>query len=164
MITAPKLDRIDLKILAQLQQSGRITNVELADAVGLSPSPCLTRVKRLEQSGYITGYGAQVNLKKLGDFLTVFTQVTLQDHRSTDFARFESRIRNIDEIIECHLVSGGYDYLLKFVTPGVAHYQALIEEMLEGELGIEKYFSYIVIKSPFIKHHYPIQRLFGDKS
>jgi len=163
MIT-PKLDRIDLKILAQLQKTGRITNVELADAVGLSPSPCLTRVKRLEQAGYITGYGAQINLHKLGDFLTVFTEVTLQDHKSSDFARFESKIRTIDEIIECHLVSGGYDYLLKFVTPGVGHYQGLIEHLLESNIGIEKYFSYIVIKSPFIKNHYPIQRLFGEKA
>lgn len=164
MISSPKLDRIDLKILAQLQKTGRITNVELADAVGLSPSPCLTRVKRLEQSGYIVGYGAQINLQKLGDFLTVFTEVTLHDHRSSDFARFEARVRNIDEIIECHLVSGGYDYLLKFVTPGVGHYQEIIEQMLEGNLGIEKYFSYIVIKSPVIKNHYPIQRLFGEKA
>jgi len=162
MINAPKLDRIDLKILAQLQGAGRITNVELADAVGLSPSPCLTRVKRLEQAGYITGYGAHINLKKLGDFLTVFTEVTLHDHRSSDFARFEAAVRNIDEVVECHLVSGGYDYLLKFVTPGVDHYQAVIEKMLEGNFGIEKYFSYIVIKSPFIKNHYPIQRLFGE--
>lgn len=160
----PKLDRIDLKILAQLQKTGRITNVELADAVGLSPSPCLTRVKRLEQAGYITGYGAQINLHKLGDFLTVFTEVTLQDHKSTDFARFESKIRTVDEIIECHLVSGGYDYLLKFVTPGVGSYQGLIEHLLESNIGIEKYFSYIVIKSPFIKNHYPIQRLFGEKA
>jgi DNA-binding Lrp family transcriptional regulator len=164
MTNGPKLDRIDLKILAQLQRSGRITNVELADAVGLSPSPCLTRVKRLEQSGYIVGYGAQLNLQKLGDFLTVFTEVTLHDHRSTDFANFESKARNIDEIIECHLVSGGYDYLLKFVTPGVNHYQEVVERMLEGNFGIEKYFSYIVIKSPFIKTHYPIQRLFGEKT
>jgi DNA-binding Lrp family transcriptional regulator len=163
MIT-PKLDRIDLKILAQLQKTGRITNVELADAVGLSPSPCLTRVKRLEQAGYITGYGAQINLHKLGEFLTVFTEVTLQDHKSSDFARFEAKIRTIDEIIECHLVSGGYDYLLKFVTPGVGFYQSLIEELLESNIGIEKYFSYIVIKSPFIKTHYPIQRLFGEKA
>ena len=157
-----KLDRIDLKILAQLQQSGRITNVELADAVGLSPSPCLTRVKRLEKAGYITGYAAQVNLHKLGEFLTVFTEVTLTEHRSGDFSRFESRIRKIDEIVECHLVSGGYDYLLKFITRGVAHYQSIIESMLEGEFGIEKYFSYVVIKSPFIKLHYPIQDLFGE--
>jgi len=163
-MNTPKLDRIDLKILAQLQKAGRITNVELADAVGLSPSPCLTRVKRLEQAGYITGYGAQINLHKLGEFLTVFTEVTLQDHKSTDFARFEAKIRTVDEIIECHLVSGGYDYLLKFVTPGVSHYQTLIEYLLESNIGIEKYFSYIVIKSPFIKTHYPIQGLFGEKA
>lgn len=163
MTGSPKLDRIDLKILAQLQKSGRITNVELADAVGLSASPCLTRVKRLEQAGYITGYGAQINLQKLGEYLTVFTEVTLHDHRRQDFSRFESRMRNIDEIVECHLVSGGYDYLLKFVARGVAHYQQLIEEMLDGNFGIEKYFSYIVIKSPFIKHHYPIQGLFGEQ-
>jgi hypothetical protein len=85
---------------------GRITNVELADAVGLSPSPCLTRVKRLEKAGYITGYGAHVNLNKLGEFLTVFTEVTLSEHRRGDFSRFESRIVKIDEIVECHLVSG----------------------------------------------------------
>lgn len=163
MMGVPKLDRIDLKILAQLQKTGRITNVELADAVGLSPSPCLTRVKRLESAGYITGYGAQINLQKLGEYLTVFTEVTLHDHKRADFARFESRIRNIDEIVECHLVSGGYDYLLKFVARGVAHYQQIIEEMLDANFGIEKYFSYIVIKSPFIKHHYPIQGLFGEQ-
>ena len=163
MIAGPKLDRIDLKILAQLQKTGRITNVELAEAVCLSPSPCLTRVKRLEKAGYITGYGAQLNLHKLGEFLTVFTEVTLSEHRSGDFSRFETRIRKLDEIVECHLVSGGYDYLLKFITRGVAHYQTIIEEMLEGDYGIEKYFSYVVIKSPFIKHHYPIQHLFGEQ-
>ena len=158
----PKLDRIDLKILAKLQQSGRITNVELSEEVGLSPSPCLTRVKRMEKAGYITGYGAQIALHKLGEFLTVFTEVTLTEHRRGDFSRFETRIAKLDEIVECHLVSGGYDYLLKFVARGVAHYQTLMEDMLEGEYGIEKYFSYVVIKSPFIKHHYPIQNLFGS--
>lgn len=160
----PKLDRIDLKILAKLQQSGRVTNVELADAVGLSPSPCLTRVKRLETAGFITGYGAQLNLRKLGEFLTVFTEVTLTEHRRGDFSRFETRIAKLDEILECHMVSGGYDYLLKFVARGVAHYQSIIESMLEADYGIEKYFSYVVIKSPFIKNHYPIQDLFGNQT
>lgn len=164
MLPMPKLDRIDLKILAKLQQHGRITNVELADAAGLSPSPCLTRVKRLEQAGYITGYGAQINLNQLGEFLTVFTEVTLAEHRRGDFSRFETRIAKVDEIVECHLVSGGYDYLLKFITRGVAHYQSIIEGMLEGDYGISKYFSYVVIKSPFIKHHFPIQHLFGDRT
>jgi DNA-binding Lrp family transcriptional regulator len=162
MVLGPKLDRIDLKILANLQRSGRISNVELSDAVGLSPSPCLTRVKRLESAGYITGYGAQVNLNKLGEFLTIFTEVTLAEHRRGDFSRFEAKISRVDEILECHLVSGGYDYLLKFVARGVSHYQELIEDMLESDYGIEKYFSYVVIKSPFVKYHYPIQNLFEN--
>jgi len=155
-----KLDRIDLNILAQLQRQGRMSNVDLADAVGLSPSPCLQRTKRLESAGYILGYGAQVNLAKLGEVVMVFTEITLNDHRRTDFARFEAAVATIDEIIECHLVSGGYDYLLKFVTRGVAHYQAVVEAMLDRGLGIEKYFSYIVIKSPVVKQGLPLGALF----
>ncbi len=155
---ALKLDRIDLRILCHLQQNSRITNVILADAVGLSPSPCLIRVKRLEKAGYISGYGAYIRLEKLADVQIVFTEVTLSDHRREDFAKFESTIRNVDEIIECHLVSGGYDYLLKFMTRSVVHYQSVIESLLEQNLRIEKYFSYIVIKSPFIKHHYPLEK------
>ena len=164
MLSTPRLDRIDLKILTQLQQSGRITNVDLADAVGLSPSPCLTRVKRLEKAGYITGYGAHINLHKLGEYLNVFTEVTLTEHRAGDFSRFETRIRKLDEIVECHLVSGGYDYLLKFVTRGVGHYQSIIEGMLESDYGIEKYFSYIVLKSPIVKRYDPIEALFDERS
>ena len=155
---ALKLDRIDLRILCHLQQNSRITNVILADAVGLSPSPCLIRVKRLEKAGYIGGYGAYIRLEKLADVQIVFTEVTLSDHRREDFAKFEATIRNVDEIIECHLVSGGYDYLLKFMTRSVVHYQSVIESLLEQNLRIEKYFSYIVIKSPFIKHHYPLEK------
>jgi DNA-binding Lrp family transcriptional regulator len=159
-----KLDRIDLRILGHLQKQGRITNVDLAEAVNLSPSPCLIRVKRLEQAGYITGYAAQLDLAKLGDTLTVFTEITLADHHRQDFVRFEGALRHVDEVIECHLVSGGYDYLLKFVARGVNHYQAVMEELLERNIGIEKYFSYIVIKSPFIKTQYPIERLFPPAS
>ena len=158
-----KLDRIDLRILAHLQKHGRITNVDLADAVGLSASPCLMRVKRLEKAGYITGYGAYIHLQKLGDTLTVFTEVTLSDHRTADFQRFENAIRKIDEIIECHLVSGGYDYLLKFVTRSVQDYQAIIEGLLDMQVGIEKYFSYIVIKSVFLKPYLPIETYFREE-
>ena len=158
---APKLDRIDLRILAHLQRNGRVTNVELADAVGLSASPCLVRVKRLEKAGYIQGYGAHIQMQKLGDTQIVFTEVTLSDHRIGDFARFEASIRKVDEIIECHLVSGGYDYLLKFVTRNVQHYQEIIERLLELGIGIEKYFSYVVIKSIFSKQHYPLEKFFS---
>ena len=156
----PKLDRLDLRILCHLQKNGRATNVEIADAVGLSPSPCLVRVKRLEQAGYIAGYGAQIRLEKLGDTLLVFTEVTLQDHKREDFVLFETSIRPVDEIVECHLVSGGYDYLLKFVTAGISDYQEIMERLTDAEIGIDKYFSFVVLKSPFIKPHLPLNRIF----
>jgi DNA-binding Lrp family transcriptional regulator len=157
---AAKLDRIDINILAQLQRNGRITNIDLADAVSLSPSPCLLRVKRLEKAGYITSYNARIDLAKLGETITVFTEVTLNDHHREDFVTFEAAIRTVDEVIECHLISGGYDYLLRFVARGVAHYQSVIEDILERDIGVAKYFSYIVIKSPFEKLHYPLAKLF----
>ena len=159
----PKLDRIDLRILSQLQKSGRITNVDLADAVGLSASPCLMRVKRLEKAGYIAGYGAHVQLNKLGETVTIFTEVTLSDHRSHDFARFEAAIRGVDEVIDCHLVSGGYDYLLKFLARSIQHYQDTIESLLARNIGIEKYFSYVVIKTVFTKKHYPLEKFFAEQ-
>lgn len=162
MPTNIKLDRIDINILTQLQRNGRITNVDLADAVGLSPSPCLLRVKRLESAGYITGYNAHIEIAKLGETVTVFTEVTLSDHHREDFVKFEAAIRTIDEVIECHLISGGYDYLLKFLTRGVAHYQTVIESILDRDIGVSKYFSYIVIKSPIVKLHYPLGKLFNS--
>lgn len=152
MLNLPKLDRIDINILAELQKNGRVTNAQLADLVGLSPSPCLTRVKRLEDAGYISGYSAIVNLSKLGTVQIVFTSVTLGDHRRNDFTRFEHGIREYEELVECHLVSGGFDYLLKFVVKGISHYQEMMEQILERNLGVSKYFSYIVIKSPVVKH------------
>lgn len=158
----PKLDRIDLRILTHLQKNARITNVELADAVGLSASPCLVRVKRLEKAGYITGYGAEIALRKLGDTTSIFTEVTLADHRMQDFSRFESAIRNVDEVLECHLVSGGYDYMLRFLTRSIQHYQEIIEALLARDIGIEKYFSYVVIKSVFVKRHYPLEKFFDS--
>lgn len=154
-----KLDRIDIAILAQLQTAGRMTNVTLADAVGLSPSPCLQRVKRLEDQGLITGYGALIDLAKMIETITVFTEVTLRDHRREDFVKFEAGIRNFEAILECHLVSGGYDYLLKVIARSVAHYQSIMETILDRNIGIEKYFSYIVIKSPLVRRAVPLRGL-----
>lgn len=155
-----KLDRIDIKILSELQKNGRITNVELADLVHLSPSPCLMRVKRLQSEGYIEGYSAQINLSKLGQTLTVFTEITLKNHRQVDFARFLTVVDKIDQVIECHLVSGGYDYLLKFVTAGIGEYQTIMERLTDMEIGIDKYFSFVVLKSPIVKSHLPLTSLF----
>lgn len=152
-----KLDRIDIAILAQLQLNGKLTNVNLADAVGLPPSPCLQRVKRLEKAGYITGYKAQINLAKLAEHITVFTEITLNDHRREDFIKFETEIRRYDAVQECHLVSGGYDYLVKFVARSVLHYQEIVEGILERNIGVDKYFSYIVIKSILAKDSVPLK-------
>ena len=157
-----KLDRIDMKILAELQRNGRVSNVNLADAVGLSASPCLQRVKRLEQAGYIAGYGAHLNIAKLGETVTVFTEITLSDHTKECFIRFEAALRRIDEVMECHLVSGGYDYLVRFVTRGLAHYQEIIDGLLERNNGIAKYFSYVVIKTPIQKSGHPLKNLFEE--
>ena len=158
-----KLDRLDINILSHLQKDGRISNVNLADAVGLSPSPCLQRVKRLEAAGLILGYEAHINIVKITDFVNIFTEVTLAGHRREDFQRFERGMSKVDELMECHLITGGYDYLLRFVTRTIEHYQEVIENLLDAKLGIDKYFSYIVIKSPVMKNSIPLQSLLDKK-
>lgn len=155
----PKLDAIDINILAKLQENGRLTNVTLAQAVCLSPSACLARVKRLEKAGLIASYGARLNLAALADHILVFTEVTLHDHKREDFVKFEAAIRRFEAVQECHLVSGGYDYLLKFVVRSVGLYQELMETILERNIGIEKYFSYIVIKTVFERGAVPVRSL-----
>lgn len=155
-----KLDKIDINILSELQKNGRISNVELAELVNLSASPCLMRVKKLQAEGYITGYSAKIDVSKLGQTLTVFTEVTLKNHRQYDFARFLEAVERIDAVIECHLVSGGYDYLVKFVTAGISEYQTIMERLVEMDIGIDKYFSFVVLKSPIVKSHLPLHAIF----
>lgn len=155
-----KLDQIDIKILYELQKNGRIANVDLAELVNLSPSPCLMRVKKLQAEGYITGYSARIDMTKLGQALTVFTEITLKNHRQADFARFLSVVEKLDQVIECHLVSGGYDYLVKFVTGGIVEYQELMERLIDLDIGIDKYFSFVVLKSPIVKPHMPLTSLY----
>lgn len=158
-----KLDGIDIKILYELQKNGRISNVELSERVSISASPCLIRVKRLEKAGYIKGYLALIDIAKLGDTLTVFTEITLKYHRQHDFTHFQTAVERMESIVECHLMSGGYDYLLKFVTGGIIDYQETIERLVDLEIGIDKYFSYVVLKTPFVKNYQPLDRMFEDK-
>ncbi|QFI69109.1 Lrp/AsnC family transcriptional regulator [Sinorhizobium alkalisoli] len=155
-----KLDRIDIKILSELQKNGRMTYVELAELVNLSATPCLVRVKKLQSEGYIGGYSALINMGKLGQVLTVFAEITLRNHRQADIARFMSAIQNIEQVIECHIVSGDYDYLVKFVANSIGEYQSLMERLVEMDVGIEKYFSFVVLKSPITKYHMPLASLF----
>ena len=158
-----ELDRMDFKILTHLQRMGRCSNVELADVVGLSPSPCLTRVKRLQKIGVIEGFGAHLAMAKLGDFLIVFTEITISNHRRKDLRRFEEAAETFPEIMECYNVSGVYDFLLRIVTRSVSHFRSVMDRLLEADLGIEKFSSYIVLRVPFVKHEIPIDQLFGER-
>lgn len=157
-----KLDRIDIRILAELQKNGRITNVNLADKVGLSASPCLKRVKKLEEANYVVGYGAQIDLARLGDYITVFTEFTLNQHFRHSFHEFEKTLVNYPEVVECHLISGGYDYLVKFVVKSVNHYQKTVDHLLENEKMIREYFSYIVIKTPIESREVSLENIFSE--
>ena len=161
-MSAPaSLDRFDLKILAHLEREGRCSNVELADAVGLSQSPCLVRTKRLQEIGVIRGYGADIALEKLGNHVTVFSEVTISSHRPFDFRTFEEAVDRHPEIVEWFNVSGGYDYLLKIVAPNVAHFQALMERLLEDDIGIEKFSSRIVLRQSSGKRTHPLNLIAG---
>ncbi len=142
-----KLDAIDLHILTELEKNGRMTNTLLAQQVGLSPSPCLARVARLEQAGYITGYSARLNLSAIGELVTVFTEITLQDRRMATVSRFEQKLKTIEELCECARVSGDCDYILKFVTRSVAHYCETIMKVVDESSLVDRYFSYFVVRS-----------------
>jgi len=156
------LDRMDFKILDLLQRSGRCSNVELAEMVGLSATPCLTRVKRLQRIGVIQGFGAHVALAQLGDYLIVFSEVTISGHRRQHLRRFAEAAAAVPEIMECYNVSGGYDFLLRIVTRNVSHFRGIMDALLQADLGIEKFSSYIVLRVPFVKHELPLDRLFGE--
>jgi len=125
------LDRIDMTILKTLQVNGRITNVELAQKVNLSASPCLDRVKRLESEGYIKRYGAFLNASKLNYGMTAFVQVTLDRTTADVFKLFKAEVVKIREVVECHLVAGGYDYLLKIRFTNMEKYRSILEKVAD---------------------------------
>jgi Lrp/AsnC family transcriptional regulator of ectoine degradation len=141
-----KLDRIDLNILSVLQRRGRITKLALAEQVHLSPTPCWERLKRLEETGIIAGYHARIALNKIASSTTLWTEVTLRKHGREDFGRFEAAVKSRPEIVECWAIGGGIDYLMKVVARDVDGYQRMVDELLEAEVGIDRYFTYIVTK------------------
>lgn len=141
-----KLDQIDLDILAALQADGRITNVALAKQVGLSATPCLERVKSLEAEGLITGYVARLSASALGLGLTVFVQIAIERTSQRVFEAFREAVQAIPEIEECHMVAGGYDYLLKVRVPDMAAYRNFLGAVLSGIPGIRETHSYPVME------------------
>ncbi len=144
-----KLDAIDLKILAALQRDSSLTNVELARRVHLSPSPCLARVKALEAAGVIRHYVALAEPKALGLGLNVFINISLKEQSKDSLAGFERRIAEHDEVMECYLMTGDADYLLRVVVPDVAAYERFLKEALtqiEGVVGIKSSFALRQVK------------------
>lgn len=141
-----KLDQIDRDILAALQADGRITNVALAKQVGLSPTPCLERVKSLEAAGLIRGYAAQLSPAALGLGLTVFVQIAIERTSQQVFDDFRTAVQAIPEIQECHMVAGGYDYLLKVRVPDMTAYRHFLGAVLSGVPGIRETHTYPVME------------------
>lgn len=154
-----RLDDRDLKILAVLQREGRISKTELAARVNLSPTPCWERLKKLEKAGVIEGYGADICAACLGPVSVVIMEVEIASHLSEDFERFESAVRDIPEIVECWAVGGGLDYVLKVACRDINAYQKLVDEMLSADIGLKRYYSYVVTK-PVKKSPMPPLSLF----
>lgn len=141
-----KLDQIDLEILETLQTDGRTTNVALARQVGLSPTPCLERVKALEADGLIAGYTARLAAPQLGLGLTVFVEILLERTSEKAFQDFRAAVLKIPEIQECHMVAGGFDYLLKVRVPDMSAYRSFLGEVLAQVPGIRETHSYSVME------------------
>lgn len=151
LVKTPKhIDKIDRRILVELQRDGKISNVELSKIVGLSPSPCLERVRRLEQQGYIVGYQAKLDPNKLGAAMLVFVEITLTKTSVDIFAEFSAAVQEHDDIQECHLVSGNFDFLLKTRVADMANYRKLLGDTLLRLPGVSESRTYVVMEE--VKH------------
>lgn len=155
------LDPIDLEILAILQQDGRITNRHLAEQVGLSPSPCLERVRRLQDQGFIKRFTAIIDVEKLYDPVFVYAQITLGNQGRGQQGQIEARLGKQDQIVHLVEVSGDCDYIAHFVCPSIADYQRLTAELLDDpEMGVERIVSHVVMRSVKEASGLPLDR--GD--
>src|SRR5215831_13529280 len=151
-----KLDRIDRRILRDLQDNGRMTNVELAGRVGISAPPCLRRVRALEVAGYIRGYHADINPEALGFGVTVFAQVGLASQAESDLKAFEELVRSWPEVRECHMLAGETDFLLKVVAPDWDAYQKFLTTRLTTAPNVSQVKSALAIRSSKYEPGVPI--------
>ncbi len=142
-----QLDRIDRNILAALAREGRLSSAELAQRVGLSKTPVQARVKRLEREGYIRGYSALIDRARMGEGHIAFVQVTLSDTRSTALEAFNKAVQKIPEIVECHMIAGGFDYLLKIRTKDIAAYRRLLGETISALPAVSNTSTFVVMEA-----------------
>src|SRR5579863_2689082 len=153
------MDAIDRRIVAELQADGRLTNVMLADRVGLSPSPCLRRVKRLEREGFIEGYRASLRRDLIGLGFSVFLGVKIDGHANERALVFEKAVAATPEVIACHLVSGEADYFLEVVVPDLADYQRFLVDKLLNLTMVREVRSNIAIQTLKAGAPLPLQHL-----
>lgn len=144
------VDEKDRQIIRALQKNGRATNLDIAAEVNLSPSPCLRRIRLLEESGAIMGYRAVADQRAYGLAVTVFIRIRLERHSEETVKRFESRIRALDEVLECHLMTGAADYHLRVVVSGLEAYEDFIRTRIhpiDGIASIDSSFVYGTVKN-----------------
>ena len=141
-----RLDARDIAILRVLSREGRISKAALAERVGLSPTPCWERLRKLERAGLIEGYRADIALRRLGPHVTVFVAAELADHTAPSFRACEAAVARHEEIIACWALGGGFDYLMQIVTRDIDAYQRLIDALLDARIGLARYYTYIVTK------------------
>lgn len=152
------LDAIDRRLLAALQENGRLTATELAERVGLTTSPCLRRLRLLEEAGIIRGYTALLDQKKVGLPISVFVSIKLERQGEEQLARFEAAVRRCPEVLECYLMTGPRDYLLRIVARDLADYERFVKETLtriDGIANIESSFALGQVKH---SHALPLPR------
>ncbi|MFW3616553.1 Lrp/AsnC family transcriptional regulator [Billgrantia antri] len=137
------IDAADIRILDALQQHGQLSKTKLSEIVNLSPTPCWIRYNRLKEAGLIRGYHADIAHEKITKSTTVVVTISLNEHRKSNFDRFESHIGQIDEIVECSATGGGMDYVMKVLTPSLSDFQHIMDNLLSAELGIDRYMTYI---------------------
>ncbi len=143
------MDKKDRQILRQLQAHGRMTNSELAEKVNLSPSPCLRRMRNLEKQGVIEGYTARIDQKAYGLPITVFVHIRLTEHSTASAQAFEQAIKHIDEVQDCYLMTGNWDYLLRVLMPDLEQYEYFIRHKvhpISGIASIDTSFAFGVVK------------------
>lgn len=157
MTAAFTLDRIDRRILANLQADGRLTNQALAERVALSPSACLARIRKLERAGIIQGYHARLDPFRLDVGLVLFAEVTLKGHSPEDLARFDAAIATLPQIVEASHVSGAYDYLLKVVVADMAEWTRIGEQLTAEAAGADRINTHVLMRKPKVFVGYPVK-------
>ncbi len=154
-----QLDRIDQNIISTLQESARITNQQLASLIGLSPSSCLSRVKKLEEDGCLGPYQGVVNLDRLCRYITCIAMVTLENHRQQDFRSFESFVHSLPEVVQCDTVSGGCDFVLRIVCADMERYHIVNEMLLNSGVNIVNIKTHVVMTENKRFSGYPLNAL-----